>query len=363
MSISIYSRLLCCTIYFCSITLFLQAQCNCRSLPYVIRYQENNLSKCRHVLAKSELGFNNCPDAYLVVNDAKINGDTIDAPGVYSYSLYAKDGSLICSGGVSLMPSQPVLDSTQFINKPIPFTLQYRTPIPQSVGLLNDPASPEAFPFRFPFDGKFPAFVKDSIPNLGIPFFSYQCGNPCTLNIDFVDEYTLDPCDGGFFSDPSRSRYAKLRRTWLVRGCTEIPNMVDQEVIINRPTRADLHWSLPAIKSKSVSYFYAQSNPDFDAAQIKDLIPLIGKDNLLIGREQTRLAVNVVDKRDTLREGIQFSRTFFIYDNCKQEYLDTFKISFLPKPDSHPWLGNAPQSITISPNPQSCTVLLSGKDV
>nr|AGC72859.1 hypothetical protein [uncultured bacterium A1Q1_fos_97] len=336
-------------------------QCNCKETYYLIKYKENNLSKCRHILSKAELGIVNCPDSYLVVNDGKINGDTIDAPGSYSYTLYTKDGKSLCSGGVGLQPQTPVLDSTQFIQNPIPFTTSLRLPTTLNTGFLNNTASPIAYPIKLGSDGKLPTFPQDTIPNLGFPFFSYNCATvPCSLSLDLIDEYNIEPCDNGGFYDSSR--YATLKRTWIARGCTEIPELVTQNIYIRRPNKEDLHWNIPFFKDKIATYYYTDPNITFEEFQIKNIFPVMGKENLLIGREGTLIRENIQEQKDTLPDGVHFSRTFLIYDNCKQQYLDTFNITLQPRPDNHLWLGAASE-VTLPVSESNCKIVLSSSNV
>ncbi len=335
----------------------LSGQCNCRETNYLIKYKENNLPKCRHVLSKAELGIVNCPDSYLVVNDGKINGDTIDAPGSYSYTLYAKDGKPLCSGDVGLQPQTPVLDSTQFIQNPLPFTTSLRLPSTLNTGFLNNTASPTAYPIKLGSDGKLPVFPQDTIPNLGFPFFSYSCATvPCSLSLDLIDEYSVEPCDNGGFYDSSR--YATLKRTWIARGCTSIPELVTQNIYIRRPTQEDLHWNIPFFKDKIATYYYADPKITFNEFQLKNIFPVMGKENLLIGREETKIREIIKEQKDTLPNGVRFSRTFLIYDNCKQQYLDTFSITLLPRPNNHLWLGAASE-VTLPVSEPNCKVVLS----
>ena len=330
------SRLTLCLAAFLLSILGLKAQndCNCSQSP-ILQVK----SKCYFVLSKAELGIANCTDSYIVVQDGKTqNRDTIDTPGTFDYNLYSKDGRLLCIGKVTAVGAYgPQLDSVQFSKDTLPFTSNLDDLICQSVGLPGTFASPKScFLLRYTADGKVAEseFTTDPVPNLGFAFFSMGChaNTQCGINVRIDDRIEYPDCKTSLQS----GLYATIKRTWLARACINQPEtpFATQYIPIRRPTKKDLQWSIPIFKTKELTVRYGDCTLDKSQIPLESIIPVVGKDQAKMNGHVLGLNLSYAlsEKIDTVcnKAGLKLRRTYLIYDECKDQIIDTFTVNFVP---------------------------------
>lgn len=311
-----------------------QNDCNCSQSP-ILQVK----SKCYFVLSKADLGISNCTDSYIVVQDGKTkNRDTIDAPGTFDYNLYSKDGRLLCIGKVTAVGAYgPQLDSVRFSKDTLPFTSNINDLICQSVGLPGTFASPKScFLLRYTADGKVAEseFTTDPVPNLGFAFFSMGChaNTQCGINVRIDDRIEYPDCRTSLQS----GLYATIKRTWLARACINQPEtpFATQYIPIRRPTKKDLQWSISIFKSKELTVQYGDCTLDKSQIPLEAIIPVVGKDQAQMNGRVLGLNLSYAlsEKIDTVcnKTGLNLRRTYLIYDECKDQVIDTFTVNFIP---------------------------------
>ncbi|MDX2068725.1 MAG: T9SS type A sorting domain-containing protein [Haliscomenobacter sp.] len=296
-------------------------------------------SKCYFVLSKADLGISKCTDSYIVVQDGKTkNRDTIDAPGTFDYNLYSKDGRLLCIGKVTAVGAYgPQLDSVQFSKDTLPFTINFEKLYCQSIGLLGTNASPKScYTFRYTADGKLVEtdFIADTVPNLGLPFFSMGCHalTPCGITARIDDRIEYPDCKTSLQS----GLFANIKRTWLARACINQPEtpFATQYIPIRRPTKKDLQWSIPIFKTKELTVQYGDCTLDKSQIPLESIIPVVGKEQAKMNGQVLGLQYSYAlsEKIDTVcnKTGLKLRRTYLIYDECKDQVIDTFVANFIP---------------------------------
>jgi hypothetical protein len=311
-----------------------QNDCNCNQSP-ILQVK----SKCYFVLSKTDLGIDKCTDSYIVVQDGKTkNRDTIDAPGTFDYNLYSKDGRLLCIGKVTTAGAYgPQLDSVQFSKDTLPFTIDFNNLYCQSIGLLGTYASPKScYTVRYTADGKLieSDFIADAIPNLGLAFFSMGCHSttPCGISTRIDDRIEYPDCKTSLQS----GLFGTIKRTWWARACNNQPEatFATQYIPIRRPTKKDLQWSIPIVKSKELTVRYGDCTLDKSQIPLESIIPVVGKDQAKMNGQVLGLNISYAlnEKIDTVcnKTGLKLHRTYLIYDECKDQVIDTFKVNFIP---------------------------------
>ncbi len=311
-----------------------QTDCNCNQYP-ILQVK----SKCYFVLSKADLGITKCTDSYIVVQDGKTkNRDTIDTPGTFDYNLFSKDGRLLCIGKVIAIGAYgPQLDSVQFSKDTIPFTINFDKLYCQSIGLLGTNASPKScYTFRYTADGKLIEndFVADTVPNLGLPFFSMGCHapTPCGIIARIDDQIEYPDCKTSLKS----GLFATVKRTWFARACINQPEtpFATQNIPIRRPTKKDLQWSVPIFKAKELTVQYGDCTLDKSQIPLESIIPVVGKDQAKMNGPVLGLNLSYAlnEKIDTVcnKTGLKLRRTYLIYDECKDQVIDTFTVNFVP---------------------------------
>ncbi|AEE54164.1 T9SS type A sorting domain-containing protein [Haliscomenobacter hydrossis] len=339
-----------------------QNDCNCKAWP-TLQIE----AKCRYILRKDQLDLKNCPDSYIVVHDNNAkNLDTIDAPGLFDYSLYSKDGKLICIGKVSAEGAYgPQLDSVNFQLDTLPF-MDVNLIDNQTIGRPGTEASPPFGQLRFTSDGKIVDgdFKLDKTPNLGLAYFSMGCHatTPCGILVDVGTDLIFPTCQEAL----QKNLYVTIRRTWFSQACQFNPRaFTSQYIAIRRPKIQDFHWNIPIVKNREATFYYGQCTLDPGLIPTNELFPVIGKDNIKMnaGVPGLNLSYAVNDQIDTVcnKTGLKISRTYLIYDECKDKVVDTFKINFIPGQATQIWITSSSDAIIIDLPREPCKIPVSNQ--
>nr|AGC72860.1 hypothetical protein [uncultured bacterium A1Q1_fos_97] len=353
-------RLAICLSAFSLSILGLKAQndCNCNQQVVV---QVN--AQCTYVLSKLQLGIKNCPDSYIAVLDNKPqNRDTIDAPGSYTYGLYQNDGRLICLGNVMAMsPSGPVLDSVNFLQDTFSFqqiddifNRANTTGVPGSnLSLINNST-------RVTSDGRMTELVNDNVANLGVPFFSMGCQTPrCGITLSFSDELVYSAC-----REAQRGNlYATIRRSWLARDCQGRINSSAQFIHFKNPEKADFVWNLSKKGDRKITLYYGECSLSPNRLALSSIFPVTSKRNRAIFDSGLKISQAIQEKVDTTCDGngLQITRNYLIYDECKNTIIDTFSLRLEPGEIKKDWLIAPSDTITLPIIGKSCKIGLPFK--
>ncbi len=339
--------------------LWAQNDCNCNQAP-ILQVGAN----CKFVLTKEKLGLQNCKDTYVVVNDNNTkNLDTIDAPGNFDYNLYSKDGKLLCIGRVTAVGAYgPQLDSVNFSKDTLPFTTNFDKLACETIGIPGSFPSPKfCSQVRYTADGKLADtdFVADPSPNLGLAYFRTGCHSttPCGILVNIDNSTAFPTCQEAIQKD----LFVTIKRTWNAQACTSDQRaFATQYIYIRRPKIEDFHWNLPYFKTKEITIKYGDCTLDKKQIPLESIFPVIGKDNVKMNAQTQGLSFSyaVQDQIDTVcnKTGLKISRTYYIYDECKDKVMATFKVNFVPGQSNTDWMTAASDAITIDLPREPCKI-------
>lgn len=335
-------------------TFVLQAQTDCNCTQQIV-VQVN--AKCRYVLSKADLGLKNCPDSYILVADNKAsNRDTIDAPGNYVYGLYQNNGQLICQGNViAVSPSGPVLDSVLYVQDTLSFQeVDQVLSQPKTTGRPGSALSLSGNSTRLTNDGRFTNLANDDVPNLGVPYFSMGCQTTsCGITLSFSDELIYSACRDA----QQQNLYATIRRSWVARDCQGRIGSSVQLIHFRNPEKSDFTWNIQGLSDRKVTLYYGACGFEFNRQPMWRLYPVTSKQNKAIPNSGLKISQAIVQGLDTVcaGQGIQLSLQYLIYDECREQVIDTFIVVLAPGEVKDEW-ANAVDTLTIVSQAKNCRI-------
>lgn len=295
--------------------------------------------QCKFALSKTRIGVPNCQNSYIVVNDSNPkNRDTIDEPGIFIYTLLHTDGSRICGGWVKVRSTdKPVLDSVHYLKDTLIYTkiYDYLRNV-ASAGKLGTYESPFYIPFKMDNKGQLLEAFLDTIPNVGVPFFSSACKlADCTLKLSFTDDITYSNC-ANLQKNPL---YATIKRTWTVEDCNGNTNSTVQFIYFKRPTATDFIWNFNKISERNLNLSYGECTIDPRLIPINAVFPIAKETKLRINDFRMDFTLRHTTKYDTVcnGKGLNVTRRFTITDDCTNNIIDSFRITLQPNGDVSKW--------------------------
>jgi len=341
-------------VFFFVSTFVLHAQTDCNCQQQVV-VQVN--AKCRYVLTKTDLGLKNCPDSYILVADNKAsNRDTIDAPGNYVYGLYQNNGQLICQGNVvAVSPSGPVLDSVRYLQDTLSFQeVDEVLNQPKTTGRPGSALSLPGSSTRLTNDGRFTNLATDNVPNLGVPYFSMGCQTTsCGITLSFSDELIYSACRDA----QQQNLYATIRRSWVARDCQGRIGSSVQLIHFKNPEKSDFTWNVLGLTERKITLYYGACSFELNAQSMWKFHPVTSRQNKAIFNSGLKISQAIVQGLDTVcaGQGLQLSLQYLIYDECREQVIDTFTVVLAPGEVKDEW-ANAVDTLTIVSKPRSCRI-------
>lgn len=295
--------------------------------------------QCKFVLTKERIGVQNCTNLYIQVNDSNpANRDTIDEPGTFIYLLINTNGTRICNGWLNAFSrSKPNLDSVNYTKDTLIYTKIFEfLRSGYSVGRAGTFESPLNAPFKMTSDGQLPETFFDTIPNLGLPYFSPACKiSNCTLKLSFTDEVIYSNC-AKLQTNPL---YATIVRTWTVEDCNGNTHSTIQYIYFKRPKAKDFTWNFNKAMERTIKLNYGECTLDPRLIPINACFPIAKESKLGINDYQMDYTLSFATQFDTVcnGQGLTVTRRFIITDDCTNSIIDSFKITLNPNGDLTKW--------------------------
>lgn len=324
-----------CLYSFYAFQMAAQNTCDCSSSTVDVDMN----GQCKFVLTKERIGVQNCPNLYIQVNDSNPgNRDTIDEPGSFIYLLINTNGTRICNGWINAFSrSTLILDSVNYTKDTLIYTKIFEfLRSGYSIGRTGAFESPLYAPFKMTSDGQLLETFLDTVPNLGLPYFSPACKiSNCTLKLSFTDEVIYSNCT----KLQTNPLYATIVRTWTVEDCNGNTNSTIQYIYFKRPKAKDFIWNFNKTEERTIKLNYGECTLDPRLIPINACFPIAKESRIGINDYQMDYTLSFATQFDTVcnGQGLAVTRRFAITDDCTNDIIDSFKITLSPNGDLTKW--------------------------